>query len=166
MQVKKRKSEAILIMAEILELKHSVECTCFLMWLKSETSHIIFQNPCHDKRHKDIWSKEKTCDRLPKFLVIGPQKTGTTLYLFISLSVYLFLHYKKCVIFSQRHYSASFIPEPPPSNHQLLPQPHHLWGDPVLQWSKLWQWHWLVKTTTYCKLPSESPQHLPEHNMS
>ncbi len=34
------------------------------------------QNPCHDKRHKDIWSKEKTCDRLPKFLVIGPQKTG------------------------------------------------------------------------------------------
>lgn len=34
------------------------------------------QNPCHDKRHKDIWSKEKTCDRLPKFLVVGPQKTG------------------------------------------------------------------------------------------
>lgn len=34
------------------------------------------QDPCHDKRHKDIWSKEKTCDRLPKFLVIGPQKTG------------------------------------------------------------------------------------------
>ncbi|MFT7805961.1 bifunctional heparan sulfate N-deacetylase/N-sulfotransferase 2 [Arapaima gigas] len=36
-------------------------------------------NPCHDKRHKDIWSKEKTCDRLPKFLVIGPQKTGVVL---------------------------------------------------------------------------------------
>lgn len=34
------------------------------------------QNPCDDKRHRDIWSKEKTCDRLPKFLVIGPQKTG------------------------------------------------------------------------------------------
>lgn len=49
--------------------------------IKSETSHIIFQNPCHDKRHKDIWSKEKTCDRLPKFLVIGPQKTGTALSL-------------------------------------------------------------------------------------
>ncbi|KAI4543159.1 hypothetical protein MG293_007285 [Ovis ammon polii] len=41
-------------------------------------------NPCDDKRHRDIWSKEKTCDRLPKFLVIGPQKTGTTaLYLFL-----------------------------------------------------------------------------------
>ncbi|MGH0139443.1 UNVERIFIED_CONTAM: hypothetical protein FKN15_070275 [Acipenser sinensis] len=35
----------------------------------------IWQNPCDDKRHKDIWSKEKTCDRLPKFLVVGPQKT-------------------------------------------------------------------------------------------
>ncbi|XP_028660825.2 bifunctional heparan sulfate N-deacetylase/N-sulfotransferase 4 [Erpetoichthys calabaricus] len=44
----------------------------------------VWQNPCDDKRHKDIWSKEKTCDRLPKFLVVGPQKTGTTaLYLFL-----------------------------------------------------------------------------------
>ncbi|KAI1887086.1 hypothetical protein AGOR_G00202500 [Albula goreensis] len=46
----------------------------------------LWQNPCHDKRHKDIWSKEKTCDRLPKFLVIGPQKTGTTaLHAFLTL---------------------------------------------------------------------------------
>ncbi|KAI1236412.1 hypothetical protein IHE44_0001704, partial [Lamprotornis superbus] len=36
----------------------------------------LWQNPCDDKRHKDIWSKEKTCDRLPKFLIVGPQKTG------------------------------------------------------------------------------------------
>lgn len=36
------------------------------------------QDPCEDKRHKDIWSKEKTCDRFPKLLVIGPQKTGNT----------------------------------------------------------------------------------------
>ncbi|XP_061277189.1 bifunctional heparan sulfate N-deacetylase/N-sulfotransferase 4-like [Bos javanicus] len=44
----------------------------------------LWQNPCDDKRHKDIWSREKTCDHLPKFLVIGPQKTGTTaLYLFL-----------------------------------------------------------------------------------
>ncbi|XP_019482917.1 PREDICTED: bifunctional heparan sulfate N-deacetylase/N-sulfotransferase 3 [Hipposideros armiger] len=44
----------------------------------------LWQNPCDDKRHRDIWSKEKTCERLPKFLVIGPQKTGTTaLYLFL-----------------------------------------------------------------------------------
>ncbi|NXI33124.1 NDST3 sulfotransferase, partial [Sterrhoptilus dennistouni] len=44
----------------------------------------LWQNPCDDKRHRDIWSKEKTCDRLPKFLVVGPQKTGTTaLYLFL-----------------------------------------------------------------------------------
>nr|XP_033793758.1 bifunctional heparan sulfate N-deacetylase/N-sulfotransferase 3-like isoform X1 [Geotrypetes seraphini]XP_033793768.1 bifunctional heparan sulfate N-deacetylase/N-sulfotransferase 3-like isoform X1 [Geotrypetes seraphini]XP_033793777.1 bifunctional heparan sulfate N-deacetylase/N-sulfotransferase 3-like isoform X1 [Geotrypetes seraphini] len=44
----------------------------------------LWQNPCDDKRHRDIWSKKKTCNRLPKFLVIGPQKTGTTaLYLFL-----------------------------------------------------------------------------------
>ncbi|XP_004703528.1 bifunctional heparan sulfate N-deacetylase/N-sulfotransferase 4 [Echinops telfairi] len=44
----------------------------------------LWQNPCDDKRHKDIWSREKTCEHLPKFLVIGPQKTGTTaLYLFL-----------------------------------------------------------------------------------
>uniref|UniRef100_A0A8C5GVG7 [heparan sulfate]-glucosamine N-sulfotransferase n=1 Tax=Gouania willdenowi TaxID=441366 RepID=A0A8C5GVG7_GOUWI len=47
---------------------------------------LLNPNPCHDKRHKDIWSKEKTCDRLPKFLIIGPQKTGTTaLHSFLSL---------------------------------------------------------------------------------
>ncbi|XP_030650329.1 bifunctional heparan sulfate N-deacetylase/N-sulfotransferase 1 isoform X2 [Chanos chanos] len=46
----------------------------------------LWQDPCEDKRHKDIWSKEKTCDRFPKLLVIGPQKTGTTaLYLFLSM---------------------------------------------------------------------------------
>ncbi|XP_016417035.1 bifunctional heparan sulfate N-deacetylase/N-sulfotransferase 1-like [Sinocyclocheilus rhinocerous] len=36
----------------------------------------LWQDPCEDKRHKDIWSKEKTCDRFPKLLLIGPQKTG------------------------------------------------------------------------------------------
>ncbi|XP_035986575.1 bifunctional heparan sulfate N-deacetylase/N-sulfotransferase 2 isoform X2 [Fundulus heteroclitus] len=51
-----------------------------------EERNPLWQNPCHDKRHKDIWSKEKTCDRLPKFLIIGPQKTGTTaLHSFLSL---------------------------------------------------------------------------------
>ncbi|XP_066488282.1 bifunctional heparan sulfate N-deacetylase/N-sulfotransferase 4 [Tiliqua scincoides] len=44
----------------------------------------LWQNPCDDRRHRDIWSRDKTCDHLPKFLVIGPQKTGTTaLYLFL-----------------------------------------------------------------------------------
>ncbi|NXL46228.1 NDST4 sulfotransferase, partial [Podilymbus podiceps] len=49
-----------------------------------EQTDPLWQNPCDDKRHKDIWSRDKTCDHLPKFLVIGPQKTGTTaLYLFL-----------------------------------------------------------------------------------
>ncbi|KAM9143522.1 bifunctional heparan sulfate N-deacetylase/N-sulfotransferase 4 isoform 4-T10 [Pangshura tecta] len=45
---------------------------------------LLNPNPCDDKRHRDIWSRDKTCYHLPKFLVIGPQKTGTTaLYLFL-----------------------------------------------------------------------------------
>ncbi|XP_037813495.1 LOW QUALITY PROTEIN: bifunctional heparan sulfate N-deacetylase/N-sulfotransferase, partial [Lucilia sericata] len=46
----------------------------------------IWGNPCDDPRHRKIWSKTKSCDSLPKFLVIGPQKTGTTaLYTFLSM---------------------------------------------------------------------------------
>ncbi|NWX21114.1 NDST4 sulfotransferase, partial [Aegotheles bennettii] len=49
-----------------------------------EQTDPLWQNPCDDKRHRDIWSRDKTCDHLPKFLIIGPQKTGTTaLYLFL-----------------------------------------------------------------------------------
>uniref|UniRef100_A0A671MAK0 [heparan sulfate]-glucosamine N-sulfotransferase n=1 Tax=Sinocyclocheilus anshuiensis TaxID=1608454 RepID=A0A671MAK0_9TELE len=55
-----------------------------------EQRHPLWQNPCDDKRHKDIWSKEKTCDRLPKFMVVGPQKTGTTaLYLFLIMHPFI-----------------------------------------------------------------------------
>lgn len=46
---------------------------------KSVNSPSFRQDPCEDKRHKDIWSKEKTCDRFPKLLIIGPQKTGECL---------------------------------------------------------------------------------------
>ncbi|KAB7498341.1 Bifunctional heparan sulfate N-deacetylase/N-sulfotransferase [Armadillidium nasatum] len=43
-------------------------------------------NPCLDKRHTEIWSPNKTCNQLPRFLVIGPQKTGTTaLYTFLAM---------------------------------------------------------------------------------
>uniref|UniRef100_A0A8C2NSH1 [heparan sulfate]-glucosamine N-sulfotransferase n=1 Tax=Capra hircus TaxID=9925 RepID=A0A8C2NSH1_CAPHI len=52
----------------------------------------LWQNPCDDKRHKDIWSREKTCDHLPKFLVIGPQKTGKTNQLG-SLWVFLYMDF-------------------------------------------------------------------------
>lgn len=46
----------------------------------------VWGNPCDDSRHIKIWSKNKSCDSLPKFLVIGPQKTGTTaLYTFLSM---------------------------------------------------------------------------------
>ncbi|KAK6170363.1 hypothetical protein SNE40_018773 [Patella caerulea] len=46
----------------------------------------IWQNPCDHKRHLSIWSPNKTCEKLPNFLVIGPQKTGTTaLYTFLGM---------------------------------------------------------------------------------
>lgn len=46
----------------------------------------VWGNPCDDVRHKKIWSRTKNCDSLPRFLVIGPQKTGTTaLYTFLSM---------------------------------------------------------------------------------
>lgn len=45
----------------------------------------MLQNPCEDARHLKIWTR-KSCDQLPRFLVIGPQKTGTTaLYAFLSI---------------------------------------------------------------------------------
>ena len=45
-----------------------------------------FQNPCDDKRHVEIWAKYKSCTRLPHFIIIGPQKTGTTaLFTFLSM---------------------------------------------------------------------------------
>ncbi|XP_078741996.1 bifunctional heparan sulfate N-deacetylase/N-sulfotransferase 2-like [Lampetra fluviatilis] len=54
--------------------------------LYPQDTHPVWQNPCHDKRHKDIWSKEKTCDRLPSVIIMGPQKTGTTaLHTFLKL---------------------------------------------------------------------------------
>jgi len=46
----------------------------------------IWQSPCADSRHLEIWSPNKSCSHLPKILIIGPQKTGTTaLQAFMSL---------------------------------------------------------------------------------
>ncbi|KAF5297737.1 hypothetical protein FQR65_LT09911 [Abscondita terminalis] len=51
-----------------------------------EETDPVWGNPCDDLRHQKIWSKNKSCDSLPRFLVIGPQKTGTTaLYTFLSI---------------------------------------------------------------------------------
>ena len=46
----------------------------------------LWGNPCDDKRHLEIWSESKNCQKLPNFLVVGPQKTGTTaLFSFLQL---------------------------------------------------------------------------------
>ena len=37
----------------------------------------IWTNPCDDKRHLNIWSfNQSFCKKFPKFVIIGPQKTG------------------------------------------------------------------------------------------
>lgn len=46
-------------------------------------------NPCDDKRHLAIWSDSKRylCNHVPRILIVGPQKTGTTaLYTFLKLN--------------------------------------------------------------------------------
>uniref|UniRef100_A0A6F9DLC2 [heparan sulfate]-glucosamine N-sulfotransferase n=1 Tax=Phallusia mammillata TaxID=59560 RepID=A0A6F9DLC2_9ASCI len=54
--------------------------------LYPEEKDPLWTNPCLDKRHKEIYSEDKTCDRLPNFVVVGPQKTGTTaLYWFLNM---------------------------------------------------------------------------------
>jgi len=51
-----------------------------------EETQAVWGNPCDDKRHLEIWSETKNCNKLPNFLVIGPQKTGTTaLYSFLQM---------------------------------------------------------------------------------
>ena len=46
----------------------------------------IWSNPCLDKRHIEIYSQNKSCNQFPNFLVVGPQKTGSTaLYSFLKL---------------------------------------------------------------------------------
>ncbi|XP_062992434.1 bifunctional heparan sulfate N-deacetylase/N-sulfotransferase 4 [Elgaria multicarinata webbii] len=67
-----------------LQTLHPVQLAHKYFELFPEQKDPLWQNPCDDRRHLDIWSRDKTCDHLPKFLVIGPQKTGTTaLYLFL-----------------------------------------------------------------------------------
>uniref|UniRef100_H2YCA4 [heparan sulfate]-glucosamine N-sulfotransferase n=1 Tax=Ciona savignyi TaxID=51511 RepID=H2YCA4_CIOSA len=46
----------------------------------------VWSNPCLNRRHLEIWSEEKNCSSFPKFVVVGPQKTGTTaLYWFLNM---------------------------------------------------------------------------------
>ncbi|CAH2107117.1 unnamed protein product [Euphydryas editha] len=54
--------------------------------LRPDELNPLWGNPCDDIRHRRIWSKSKWCDTLPKILVIGPQKTGSTaLYTFLAM---------------------------------------------------------------------------------
>jgi len=63
---------------------HELSSTYFKLF--PEEVQALWGNPCDDKRHLEIWSESKKCNKLPSFLVIGPQKTGTTaLYSFLKL---------------------------------------------------------------------------------
>lgn len=52
----------------------------------TEEKEPIWRNPCDDRRHYNIWWAGKSCFRWPQFLIIGPQKTGSTaLYSFLTM---------------------------------------------------------------------------------
>lgn len=54
--------------------------------LRPDELNPLWGNPCDDIRHRRIWSKSKWCGTLPRLLVIGPQKTGSTaLYTFLAM---------------------------------------------------------------------------------
>lgn len=54
--------------------------------LRPDELNPLWGNPCDDVRHRRIWAKNKWCDTLPKLVVVGPQKTGSTaLYTFLSM---------------------------------------------------------------------------------
>ena len=64
-------------------INYSIQCS---FNPDQESVFIFCQNPCLDPRHKEIWSSGKSCNKLPSFLVVGPQKTGTTaLYTFLKM---------------------------------------------------------------------------------
>ncbi|KAK8384674.1 hypothetical protein O3P69_014327 [Scylla paramamosain] len=62
----------------------------------------VWGYPCADRRHMQIWAKEKSCEQLPKFLVIGPQKTGTTaLYTFLAMHPAIVANYPSADTFEE-----------------------------------------------------------------
>ncbi|CAE1327480.1 NDST2 [Acanthosepion pharaonis] len=68
----------------------------------------IWVNPCHDKRHMAIWSPKKTCHTLPQFIVVGPQKTGTTaIYTFLNMHPSIRSNVKRPLIFEELHFFSS-----------------------------------------------------------
>ena len=63
-----------------------------------EEKQVVWNNPCDDKRHMEIWSekRKKNCNKLPQVLVVGPQKTGTrALYDFLKLHPSIVSNYRR-----------------------------------------------------------------------
>ena len=46
----------------------------------AEAKSPLWTNPCDDKRHLEILpeGRQQKCKNLPNFIILGPQKTGTT----------------------------------------------------------------------------------------
>lgn len=74
----------------------------------------VWTNPCSDRRHMAIWApdKHKLCSFVPKLLIVGPQKTGTTaLYTFLKMNPQLRSSkastedFEEIQFFDDKHYS-------------------------------------------------------------
>ena len=59
----------------------------------AEASAPMWTNPCDDKRHLEILpaKRKDKCNNLPDFIIIGPQKTGTTALMSFLKVCYLFI---------------------------------------------------------------------------
>ena len=82
----------------------------------------------------DIWSETKECHKLPDFLVIGPQKTGTTaLYRFLQIHPGIQSNYNSDTTFEEIQFFSNadfyaqgidwymdFFPSRKESNHSFL----------------------------------------------
>ncbi|XP_046856204.1 bifunctional heparan sulfate N-deacetylase/N-sulfotransferase 2-like [Xenia sp. Carnegie-2017] len=68
----------------------------------------VWHNPCKDPRHREIWPSWKSCSKLPSFLIVGPQKTGTTaLHMFLSVHPQLRHNKKNEISFEETQFFSS-----------------------------------------------------------
>ena len=76
---------------ELHQTDPSEMATKYFKRFPAEAKSPVWTNPCDDKRHLEILPprKKDKCKNFPDFIIIGPQKTGTTaLMTFLKVSCY------------------------------------------------------------------------------
>ena len=70
----------IFYIINLIKIPPAELATAYFERYPAEAKAPQWTNPCDDKRHLEIMpeSRRKTCQNLPDFVILGPQKTGTT----------------------------------------------------------------------------------------